>query len=30
MNKEENTNWSVTKKTSESNYFYYRKLKDLK
>ena len=34
MNKEEeeNTNWSVTKKTSdsESNYFYYRRLKNLK
>ena len=33
MNKEEeDTNWSVTKKTSdsESNYFYYRRLKNLK
>lgn len=34
MNKEEENNWSVAKKTSdsesESNYFYYRKLKDLK
>ena len=33
MNKEEeNINWSVTKKTSdsESNYFYYRRLKNLK
>lgn len=31
INKEENTNWSVTKKTngSESNYYYFRKLKNV-